>query len=116
MLLRDERERTSSGATPVPLELSEHDRIEAGTPRPAARKDDFADEVGRRIENGNGHTNRNGYSRKEWEESPLLRTGFATPATEILSFEDAKENFTPTEEPEFDVAAGHGVRVAGMPV
>lgn len=129
-LLCDERERLSSGATSVPLEpVSEHDRNEAGTPRPAtARKDNFADESGKRMENGNGngnghHTNGNGnghsgngHSRNEWEESPPLRAGAATPATEILSFEDAKESFTPTEELDFDVAAGYGVRVASTPV
>jgi len=118
MLLRDERQRPSSGATPVPLEtVSEHDRIEAGTPRPAtARRDDLADELTKDIENGNGnHTNGNGHTKNEWEESPPLRTGAATPATEILNFEDAKESFAPTEEADFDVSAGYGVRVASTP-
>lgn len=118
MLLRDERQRPSSGATPVPLEtVSEHDRIEAGTPRPAtARRDDLVGEMGKDIENGDGnHTNGNGHTKNEWEESPPPRTGAATPATEILNFEDAKESFTPTEEADFDVSAGYGVRVASTP-
>jgi hypothetical protein len=54
--------------------------------------------------NGNGNGNGNGYatttSHEKCENQEWRPAGVATPATEILQFEDAKESFTPspTEE------------------